>query len=75
MRWLRRKRRWRTEVQGAVITPELAAAVGIAGHDRGGGHAARVSGRSGKGFKGTTVAGGGLSRVLVVVGSLLAFKR
>lgn len=62
-------------MQGAVITPELAAAVGVAGHDRGGGHAARVSRRSGEGFKGTSVAGGGLSRVLVVVGSPLAFKR
>lgn len=57
-----------------MITPELAAAVGIAGHDWGGRHAARISRRSGKGFIGTTVGGGGLSRILVVVGSLLAFK-
>lgn len=60
--------------RGAEFTPELAAAVGIAGHNRGGRHAAWISRRSGKGFIGTTVGGAGLSWILVVVGSLLAFK-
>lgn len=61
-------------VQGAVITPELAAAVRIAGHNRGRRHAVWISRRSGKGFIRATVGGGDLSRILVVVGSLLAFK-
>lgn len=59
---------------GEEITPELAAAVGIAGHNRGGRHAAWISRWSGEGFIGTTVGGGDLSWILVVVGSLLTFK-
>lgn len=55
-------------------TPELAAAVGIAGHNRGGRHAAWISRRSRKGFIGTTVGGGDLSWILVEVGSIRAFK-
>lgn len=55
-------------------TPELAAAVGIAGHNRGRRHAAWISRRSGKGFIGTTVGGGDLTWILVVMGSLLAIK-
>lgn len=51
------------------VTPELAAAVGIAGHDRGRRHAAWVSGRSGKGFIRTTVDRGDLSWILVVARS------
>ena len=57
-----------------MITPELAAAVGIAGHNRGRWHASWISRRSGKGFIGTTVGGGDFSWILVVVGSLLTFK-
>lgn len=53
-------------------TPELAAAVGIAGHNWGGRHAAWVSRRSGRGFIGATVVGGVLSLILVAVGSVLA---
>lgn len=69
---LRRKRDiWLAVLGGAEITPELAAAVGIAGHNWGGRHAAWISRRSGKGFIGTTVVGGFLSLILVVVGSLL----
>ena len=56
------------------ISPELGAAVGIAGHNRGGRHAAWISRGSGKGFIGTTVGRGDLSWVLAVVGSILTFK-
>lgn len=62
------------ECWGTEITPELAAAVGIAGHNGGGRHAAWISRRSGKGFIGASVGGGDLSWILVVVGALLAFK-
>lgn len=61
------------QCRGAEITPELAAAVGIAGHNRGRRHAAWISRRPGKGFIGATV-GGGDFWILVVVGSFLAFK-
>lgn len=56
------------------VTPEVAAAVGTASHDRGGRHAAWVSGRSGKGFIRTTVGEGDLSWILLVVRSFLVFK-
>lgn len=59
---------------GLEVTPEVAAAVGIASHDRGGRHAAWVSGRSGEGFIRTTVGGGDLSWVLPVVRSFRVFK-
>lgn len=62
------------QCRGADITPELAAAVGIAGHNRGGRHAAWISRRPGEGFIGTTVGGGNLSWILVVVASLLFLK-
>lgn len=58
--------------QGAVVTPELAAAVGISGHDRGGRHAARLSRRSGEGFMRATVSGGDLSADVVGGWSRLA---
>jgi len=56
------------------VSPELAAAVGIAGHNRGGRHAAWISRGSREGFIGTTVGRGDLSRVLAVVGSIRTVK-
>lgn len=60
--------------EGLEVTPEVAAAVGIAGHDRGGRHAVWLSGRSGKGFIWTTAGGGDLSWILAGVRSFRVFK-
>lgn len=54
--------------------PELAAAVGVTGHNWGGRHAAWVSGRPRKCFIRTAVGRGHLSLILVGMGSLQAIK-
>lgn len=68
----RRSERQRREVE---VTPEVAAAVGVAGQDRGGRRAVWLSGRSGQGFVWTSVAGGDLSWILLAVRSFRVFKR
>lgn len=60
---------------GVVRTaPELAAAVGIAGHDWSGRHVAWISRRSRKGFTRTTLGGGDLSWIWAGMGCFQAVK-